>query len=74
MTMTVNDTFVWTLMIGNQQHMDLASINYNNTVRLKYYNWNRLLAVGTKLLLFKNNNCIYVRQVCHSKPAGFQSM
>jgi hypothetical protein len=33
--------------------MDDSSIKYNNTAQIKYYNWNRLPRVSTKLLPFK---------------------
>jgi len=51
--------------------MDHDSINYNNTAQLTHYNWNRLLVVTTKLLPFKNNNYIHVRQVCKFKTSTF---
>ena len=61
-------------MVVYNTYMDHASINQNNTALLKYYNWNSLLAVGKKLLFYKNNNYIHVGQVYNSKPARFQLM
>jgi len=54
--------------------MDHASINYNNTDQIKYYNWNRTFTVSTKLLPFKNSNGIHGRQGYDSKTTGFQSL
>lgn len=73
MRMTVNDTFVQALMFGSLQYMDHSRINYNHTARL-FYSWNRLLTVITKLLPFKNNNCVHERHVYHSKQGCFHSV